>query len=574
MGLKTNIVLGVMAAGGLALGGWSAATLYMNKDAKQAENTLGEYELSTVAGHEKAEGEKAVALTPLMEGGTTLLLWHAEKNKPNGDHMAFNGTWSAHNGGLIYDPDTQELKALEIVIQANSISGHGAENAAPDLLIRTITGQTPAAAWFELDEHPTATFTATAFTPRDEATDQPDLEPDDAGSTPVNWTHLIAGTFTLNGVEQARDIPAYVEFTEGGDVSLNRGFAIDRQEFNRDGTAVGGWVVDDTVTIKATVESAPAGDIINQTLRAYGETITAQAAEIAQLQQMGNQIEELTSQIAKLQEQIDAGVAAGGNGGAPAVDLASLPGSFTDSVSYPNKTEPIPFDMVLVPGDAAAGIAPFYMSATEVTWELFYDWSYRTDLDANTAAELESQDLRPSTLYGDSDQIYIGLDKRPAISMSRRTAEAFCKWLSEQTGRNYRLPTDAEWHLALELGGGIPGSEDALLVQATMLENTEEHPDKWIPMTTEVGQRGRDALGIYDLLGTAAGWVTDTGADRGGRGGHFLMPAAELTADWGAVEDQKVWNETYPQAPVSRFWYRDHYYQGIRLVCDPVNLPE
>lgn len=572
MGVKTNIVLGVMAAGGLALGGVSAAVLYATQDAKQAENALGEYELATVAGYDKAQGDKAVELNPLMNGGTTQVVWHVAKNKPNGDRMAFDGTWSVHTGGLVFDPAAQELKALELVVQADSIAGYGAEHAAPDLLIRTVTGQTVAPTWFDIENHPTITFTATQFDPI--VQDESPAPSETLIDSPESWTHTITGTFALNGVEQELTIPAYVEFV-GENVKIHTAFTIDRQTHNVDGVAVG-WVVEDTVYLSATVESAPAGDLINETLRAYGETISAQAAEIAQLRQMSNQIEELNSQIAKLQEQIAAGVAVAGNGGTPtpAVDLASLPGAFTDSVSYPNKTEPIAFDMVLVPGDAAAGIAPFYMSATEVSWEMFYDWSYRTDLDANTAAELEAQDLRPSTLYGDSDQIYIGLDKRPAISMSRRTAEAFCKWLSEQTGRNYRLPTDAEWHLALELGGGIPDSEEALLAQATMLENTEEHPDKWIPMTTEVGQREPNALGIYDMLGNAAEWVTDTGADRVVRGGHFLMPAAELTADWGAVEDQKVWNETYPQAPVSRFWYRDHYYQGIRLVCDPVNLPE
>ena len=32
------------------------------------------------------------------------------------------------------------------------------------------------------------------------------------------------------------------------------------------------------------------------------------------------------------------------------------------------------FDMVPVPGDAEAGIAPFYMAKHEVTWEIFAPW--------------------------------------------------------------------------------------------------------------------------------------------------------------------------------------------------------
>ena len=44
--------------------------------------------------------------------------------------------------------------------------------------------------------------------------------------------------------------------------------------------------------------------------------------------------------------------------------------------------------MVLVPGDPADGIAPFYVQTTEVTWEMFRAWSYCEDVanDAHSAA--------------------------------------------------------------------------------------------------------------------------------------------------------------------------------------------
>ena len=110
---------------------------------------------------------------------------------------------------------------------------------------------------------------------------------------------------------------------------------------------------------------------------------------------------------------------------------------------------------------------------------------------------------------------------------------------------------------------------DALLAQAVFTDNAAEQDDPpFLLLTSEVGSLEPNSLGIYDLLGNAAEWVTDTGADRIVRGGHFLMSAGELTADWTALEDQGVWNATYPQLPLSEFWYRDHYYQGIRLVCE------
>lgn len=41
-----------------------------------------------------------------------------------------------------------------------------------------------------------------------------------------------------------------------------------------------------------------------------------------------------------------------------------------------------------------------------------------------------------------------GRDKRPVINVSKEDADAYCEWLSAQTGYKYRLPTGAEWGCA------------------------------------------------------------------------------------------------------------------------------
>ncbi len=209
-------------------------------------------------------------------------------------------------------------------------------------------------------------------------------------------------------------------------------------------------------------------------------------------------------------------------------------------------------------GQRTVTVGPFWIGRTEVTWNEYDVFAFRLDMSREQAARAADAESRPSRPYGAPDRGY-GHDGFPALGMTHHAAVAYAAWLSAKTGRRYRVPTDAEWTLAAQLGStGMSGDRSAIAWHA---ENAGETPHR-------VGALRADALGLHDMFGNVAEWVTVTDGRGVVRGGSFLDPPSVvgLAARARQTED---WNATDPQFPKSRWWLSDAPFVGFRLVREP-----
>ncbi|MFI5381156.1 MAG: formylglycine-generating enzyme family protein [Tepidisphaerales bacterium] len=254
----------------------------------------------------------------------------------------------------------------------------------------------------------------------------------------------------------------------------------------------------------------------------------------------------------------------------PNADRPSLPAML---VQIPQTT--ILFQMVRIPGGKielaplkegdkprAEAIRSIWVATTETTWDAFGIWAFARDLPpAQRMAEIGAR-TRPSAAIASPDAGF-GFGDHPAINMTHKAAGDYCQWLSAQTGRRFRLPTEAEWEYACRAGGRPLGNHkpEELDKVAWYAGNSEE-------ATHPVGRKQANAWGLHDMLGNVSEWVeVGSGQPPCVKGGSYRTSAAKTGSAWRALESAG-WQARAVDNPPSRWWFSDAPQVGFRVVCE------
>lgn len=160
-----------------------------------------------------------------------------------------------------------------------------------------------------------------------------------------------------------------------------------------------------------------------------------------------------------------------------------------------------------------------------------------------------------------------GRGSQPVIGISWEDARAFAAWISQKTGRKYRLPTEAEWEYAARAGttstfwwGKDVGRGNA---------NCEDCDATALHKTMPVGSFRPNGFGLYDTSGNAYEWVEDCWNDN-----YAKAPkdgSAWVTGQCGqkVLRGGSFANKANASTSAARFRYDldvRYYANGFRLV--------
>lgn len=173
---------------------------------------------------------------------------------------------------------------------------------------------------------------------------------------------------------------------------------------------------------------------------------------------------------------------------------------------------------------------PFYMGIHEVTVGQFRKFveedNYKTEAEMDTRGGLgidqSTGQFIQSNKYSWRSPGFEQGEHHPVVNVSWNDAIAFCRWLSRVEGREYRLPTEAEWEYSCRAGStsefSFGGDAEQIVdfdnvADATLKRQFPKSPTvrarDGIMFTSRVGGFRANPFGLYDMHGNVSEWCAD-----------------------------------------------------------------
>ncbi|MCI4669255.1 MAG: formylglycine-generating enzyme family protein [Bacteroidia bacterium] len=155
-------------------------------------------------------------------------------------------------------------------------------------------------------------------------------------------------------------------------------------------------------------------------------------------------------------------------------------------------------------------ISSFHLAETETTNEqfcYFLNEMGKQKKEIATWLEIDSEYCQIEAKNG-KFQAKAGMARHPVVKVSWYGAIAFCEWLSQKTGFNYRLPTESEWEYAAGGGKGqrltFAGTNDE-----SSLEKYAIFRQKGTAIVKSKSPLKIGSKPFYDLSGNVWEWCSD-----------------------------------------------------------------
>ncbi len=153
-------------------------------------------------------------------------------------------------------------------------------------------------------------------------------------------------------------------------------------------------------------------------------------------------------------------------------------------------------------------VPPFFMGKYPITQAQWKEIASREDLKVNL-------DLNPNPAYFKDRE---NSARHPVEQVSWYDAVEFCQRLSQHTGQEYRLPSEAEWEYACRAGTKTPFYFGETITTDLVNYNgnytyANEPTGKHREQITPVGQFPPNGFGLYDMHGNVWEWCADNWYD-------------------------------------------------------------